>query len=180
MAVLLTSDVVDAGLISSAVGGGVCAGEFLFMIASTWGGHLKWKLVFVTVCLTAFISGVAGATENKATAAALATLGGVSVGGLELLCATLITIIIDDQSEMGCAIGVYGSIRSAAGVIASKLEPLHDLPSALTRKLLSCRLRCHPGQQSCFKYHKHRGARHHQSGTADIVGGGFDHCVVFG
>lgn len=120
VAVLLTSDVVDAGLVSSSVGGGVCAGEFVFMIISTWGGRLKWKLAVCCAGLTAFIGGVAGATGSKPTAAALATLGGVMVGGLELLCATLVTIVIHDQSEMGSAAGIYGSIRSAAGVIASR------------------------------------------------------------
>jgi hypothetical protein len=42
------------------------------------------------------------------------------VGVLEVFVSTAVTIVIDDQSEIGLAAGVFGSIRAAAGVLASK------------------------------------------------------------
>lgn len=42
------------------------------------------------------------------------------VGLLEVVVSTAITIVIDDQSEIGSGAGIYGSIRAAAGVMASK------------------------------------------------------------
>lgn len=49
------------------------------------------------------------------------------VGFLETVVSTAVTIVIDDQSEIGTGAGVYGSIRAAAGVLASKSDwPLRD------------------------------------------------------
>lgn len=45
---------------------------------------------------------------------------GFMVGLLELVVSGAVTIVIDDQSEIGTAAGVFGSIRAAAGVLASK------------------------------------------------------------
>lgn len=42
------------------------------------------------------------------------------VGLLEVAVSTAVTIVIDDQSEIGTASGVFGSIRAVSGVLASK------------------------------------------------------------
>lgn len=44
------------------------------------------------------------------------------VGLLEVVVSSAVTVVIDDQSEIGAAAGVFGSIRAAAGVLASKLH----------------------------------------------------------
>jgi hypothetical protein len=131
VATLFTTDVVRGGLISCAIGGGVCGGQFLGAWLAVPGGHLKYKLIFVNAGLLAFIGGLAGAGQNEAIASALATCGAIMVGMLEVTVSTIVTIVIDDQSEMGTAAGVFGSIRSAGGVLASKclvrLEANHIL-----------------------------------------------------
>jgi hypothetical protein len=81
---------------------------------------LKYKLIFMSCGLCAFVAGLAGATHSQAVGSALAVCGGFMVGLLEVIVSTAVTIVIDDQSEIGTAAGVFGSIRAAAGVLASK------------------------------------------------------------
>lgn len=123
VASLYTQDIVEGGLISCAIGGGVCCGQFIGSWIAVPGGRMKYKLMFVTAGLTAFTAGLAGCTENKAAGSACATLAGICVGVLEVMVSTTVTIVLDDQSEMGTGAGVFGSLRGAGGVLASKYYP---------------------------------------------------------
>jgi hypothetical protein len=121
---LYTTDIVQGGLISCSIGGGVCCGEFLGSLLAVPGGHLKYKLMFVTAGMVGFIGAVAAAGSDQAIGTALVTSGSIMVGFLEIVLATVVTIVVDDQSEMGTAAGVFGSLRSAGGVLASEFSPL--------------------------------------------------------
>lgn len=120
VASLYTTDPIEGGLVASCVGAGVCAGQFIGSWIAVPGGQMRLKLVFSAVGLCAFVAGLAGATDSKAAGSALAVCGGLMVGLLEVIVSTVVTIVIDDQSEIGTAAGVFGSIRAAAGVLASK------------------------------------------------------------
>lgn len=122
VAALFTTSITRAGLLSCALGGGVAVGQSGASALATWGGNMRWKLFFSVVACTAFTAGLAGA-KTETTASALAVLAAVFIGALESLAGVAVTIVIKDQTEVGTAAGVYGSIRSIAGVIASK-----DLP----------------------------------------------------
>lgn len=76
VATLFETDVVRGGLVSCAVGGGVCTGQFLGSWLAVPGGHLKFKLIFVTASMMAFLAGLAGATDSENTAVALAVIAG--------------------------------------------------------------------------------------------------------
>ncbi|KAK5022839.1 hypothetical protein LTR13_011403 [Exophiala sideris] len=128
---LITSDIVEAGLLSCAIGGGVGAGQFLGSLLASPGGHIRWKLIFSVVAFTAFSAGLAGA-KIRGTASALATLASVFIGALESLAVTMVTIVIPDQSELGAAGGAFGSIRSMGGVLATAI-----LSTVLTNKVTS-------------------------------------------
>jgi hypothetical protein len=119
---LFTTDIVYGGLLSTAIGGGTAAGQFRGSLIATPGGHMRWKLVIVMACLTAFVGGMAGAKQNQAVASALITLGSASLEAIEALAIGVVTIVIDDQKEMGVASGAFSSLRSVGGVIASKLS----------------------------------------------------------
>jgi hypothetical protein len=80
----------------------------------------RWKLFFSVVACTAFTAGLAGA-KTEATASALAVMSAFFIGALESLAGVAVTMVIKDQTEIGVAAGVYGSIRSLAGVLASRL-----------------------------------------------------------
>ena len=120
VATLYTTNVVRAGLVSSCVGGGVCAGQFIGSLIATPGGRFRFKLIFVSCGTCAFVGALAGTTRNQAMGEALAVCAGFMVGVLEVCVSTAVTIVIDDQSEIGMAAGVFGSIRAVAGVLASK------------------------------------------------------------
>ena len=120
VAALYTTDIVKAGLISCATGGGVCAGQFIGSFIAVPGGKLKIKLIVISAGLCAFTAALAGATHSQATGSALATCAGISIGMLEVIISTVVTIVLDDQSEMGTGAGVFGSLRGAGGVIASE------------------------------------------------------------
>lgn len=130
VAALYTVDIVRGGLIASCIGSGVCAGQFIGSWLAVPGGMLKYKLIFISCALCAFVAGLAGATNSEATGSALAVCGGFAVGFLEVIVSTAVTIVIDDQSEIGTAAGVFGSIRAAAGVLASEY-PDNGLPETL-------------------------------------------------
>lgn len=117
---LHTTDIVKGGLLSCAVVGGVCAGQFFGAWLAVPGGHLKLKMILATMGLTAFTAGLAAATDNQAVGSALAVCAGLMVGTLEVCVSTAVTIVLDDQSEMGTAAGVFGSLRGAGGVLASE------------------------------------------------------------
>ena len=119
VAVLFTSDIVKAGLLSCAIGGGVGAGQFTASLWATIGGNFRWKLFFSVCAFTAFTAGLAGA-KTQATASALAVCASYFIGALESLAGVGVTIAIRNQTELGAGVGVYGSIRSLMGVLASK------------------------------------------------------------
>ena len=76
VATLFEMDIVRSGLVSCALGGGVCAGQSIGSWLAVPGGHLKYKLIFVTGGMLAFLAGLAGATEHEGTAVALAVMAG--------------------------------------------------------------------------------------------------------
>lgn len=122
---LFTTDIVYGGLLSCAIGAGTCLGQFTGCLVATPGGLINYKLMLSAAMMCAFIGGIAGAGESKSIATALAVMGSFSVGLLESIGNGMVTIILDDQTEMGAAVGVYGSIRSAGGVLASASLILH-------------------------------------------------------
>lgn len=76
VATLFETDIVRGGLVSCAVGGGVCAGQVIGAVLAVPGGHLKWKMIFVSAGMMAFLAGIAGATDSETTATVLAVLAG--------------------------------------------------------------------------------------------------------
>ena len=123
VAALFTDNIVRAGLLSVAIGGGVALGQLGASIIATPGGNLRWKIFASVVVSTALTAGLAGA-KNESVASGLATVSSIGVGALESFAGVAVTIVIKDQTEIGTAAGVYGSIRSAAGVLASKWQSI--------------------------------------------------------
>lgn len=120
VAYLYTTDIVKGGLISTTIGAGVVSGQFFGSWIAVPGGFLKLKVVFYTVGLCAFTASLAGSTHSSKVGEALAYCTGLMIGLLEVTISTVVTIVIDDQSEIGTAAGVFGSIRGAAGVLGSE------------------------------------------------------------
>lgn len=115
------TDIIKQGLISTSIGAGLVAGQFFGSWIAVPGGMLKYKQIFYMAGLCAFTAGLAGSTTNENIGTAMAVLSGVFIGLLEVTVSTAVTIVIDDQSEIGTASGVFGSLRAAFGVLASTL-----------------------------------------------------------
>ena len=64
IATLFTSDIVKAGLLSVAIGGGVGLGQFGASVIATPGGNIRWKIFATVVACTAFAAGLAGAKKT--------------------------------------------------------------------------------------------------------------------
>lgn len=120
VAALFTTSITGAGLLSIAVGGGVALGQIGGSVVATPGGNLRWKVFAAVVISTTFTAALAGAM-NQATASAFAVIASVGIGALESFAGVAVTIVIKDQTEIGTAAGAYGSIRSAAGVVATAI-----------------------------------------------------------
>ena len=79
VASLYTIDPLEGGLVASCIGGGVCAGQFLGSWIAVPGGLLRFKLIFISCGLCAFVAALAGATHSQATGSALAVCAGLMV-----------------------------------------------------------------------------------------------------
>jgi len=120
VSMIFTSDLVYSGILTCTVLAGTVGGQMLGTATAVVGGHIKWKLVFACTAMTAFNGGMAGVGENKHLATALSFLGALMVGALEGYAIGLVTIVIDDQREIGAAAGVFGSLRTIGAVVSSK------------------------------------------------------------
>lgn len=57
--------------------------------------------------------------SNKNTVVALLVIGNYCVGWIEALTQTMVSIVLDDQQEIGVAVGISSSIRSGFSSIAT-------------------------------------------------------------
>lgn len=138
LGVLYSTDIMRVGWLSCAVGGGTLAGQVFGGMFAMRIGFLKWQMVFMAVMMTVFIGGLAAQiTETEAyvefpwgiypilisnsMSIAFATLSCFAVGYIELLAATAATFVIRNQKQMGTSNGIFGSIRSAGGVLATTI-----------------------------------------------------------
>ncbi|KAK4495960.1 hypothetical protein PRZ48_013228 [Zasmidium cellare] len=121
VAALFTTDPVRGGLLTCVIGGGVAAGQFSSSLWAKPGGNFRWKLFFSVVACTAFTAAMAGVKYNEHAASALMVLASFFIGALESLVGIAITFSVEDQSEIGVAVGVYASVRSAAGCLATSV-----------------------------------------------------------
>lgn len=129
---------MTVGWLSCAVGGGTLAGQVLGGLFAVRIGAIKYQMVLAACMMTAFIGGLAAQTPHNrqyvkhdhfvrltltkfSLSTAFATLGSFGVGYIEILAATAATFVIRNQRQMGTPNGIFGSIRSAGGVLATTI-----------------------------------------------------------
>ncbi|KAF2814751.1 MFS general substrate transporter [Mytilinidion resinicola] len=85
-------------------------------------GRQKWQLVACSIASCAMLGAAGCATpNNKNTIIGLLFVGCFFIGWLESVGLAMTGIVIDDQNEIGTAVDVAGSIRSAVSTVASTL-----------------------------------------------------------
>ncbi|KAL4861631.1 fungal trichothecene efflux pump [Aspergillus spectabilis] len=110
----------NVGFLSSLPGVGQMAGEVVGGILAVPLGYHRYQLVilfaiggiFLGCCATLDI-------DSRAMPAALITLTNFCLGWVEMIGMANSTILIEDQSEIGIAGGMGGSVRSAISAVAS-------------------------------------------------------------
>lgn len=115
-------DTITSAWYASLVGLFIIVGEVVGGVFGKSIGHLKWQCV-----ITIFISGVflgctATATpDTLGRAAAFVAIGTFMVGWAESLAITIVTISAWDQSKLGSASGLAGSIRFFISSLAATI-----------------------------------------------------------
>lgn len=119
---LYTSNQTYGSALSCIVGSCIVLGQIVGGMLSKWMGKQKWQLVVSTVIFTGLLGGVACATiDNKNTVIGLLIVGCFFVGWVESIGLAMASILIDDQSQIGTAVGIAGTVRSAISTIASTI-----------------------------------------------------------
>lgn len=119
---LYTSDRFYGSALSCVVGACIVMGQIIGGILSKWIGKQKWQLVVSTLAFTGLLGGVACATvDNQGTVTGLLITGCFFVGWVESIGLAMSGILIDDQSEIGAAVGIAGTVRSAVSSIAATI-----------------------------------------------------------
>ncbi|KAI1615939.1 fungal trichothecene efflux pump [Exophiala viscosa] len=122
LTVLYTTDTMKVGWLSCAVGGGTLSGQVIGGLIAMRIGHIKYQMIFAATIMSVFIGALAAQTkETVHLSSAFATLGCFGLGYVEILAATAATFVIKNQKQMGTPNGIFGSIRSAGGVLATTI-----------------------------------------------------------
>lgn len=119
---LYTGDRFYGSALSCIVGACIVMGQITGGVLSKCIGKQKWQLVVSTLAFTGFLGGVACATvDNKDTVTGLLITGCFFVGWVESIGLAMSGILIDDQSEIGAAVGIAGTVRSAVSSVAATI-----------------------------------------------------------
>lgn len=82
----------------------------------------KWQLVFFTIAQTALIGSLATVGLNdKAQAIATVVVGAATVTPPQLLSFTMLSLNLEDQNDIGIAVGLAGTFRLLGGAVATAI-----------------------------------------------------------
>lgn len=115
-----TSDKFYGSAVSSIVGACIVMGQIIGGLLSKQIGKQKWQLVFSSAAFAGLLGGVSCVTvDNRSTVIGLLIVGCFFCGWVESVGLAMASILVDDQSEIGTAVGVAGTVRSTVSTVAS-------------------------------------------------------------
>ena len=115
-------DVMKGAWLSSLVGLLIITGEVVGGFVAKYIMHIKWQIVITTLLGGIFFAVVATCTPDTMVAASVfVSLGVFFIGWTESLAITTVTLTADNQSELGSASGVAGSIRFLISSVAATI-----------------------------------------------------------
>lgn len=110
------------GWLSCIVPGAICLGQIVGGALAKWIGHTKYQTMFVITAGGSLLAGVAAATpENMDVAIGLLICGCFFIGWNESVTLVFAGMCITDQKEIGTAVGLAGSVRSAISTVATTI-----------------------------------------------------------
>ncbi|KAI4599583.1 hypothetical protein KJ359_002030 [Pestalotiopsis sp. 9143b] len=97
-------------------------GGFIVAFISSRVHREKWQLVFFMVAQTALIGSLASVgVADKAQAIVTIVLGAAMVTPPQLVSFTMLSLTLDDQNDIGIAVGLAGTFRLLGGAIATAI-----------------------------------------------------------
>jgi hypothetical protein len=98
----------------------IVGGQMIGGCLAAYIGKTKYQCIAVLTIGGAFLGAMASCTpDTKDRAIALMSVGCFFIGWNESVCMSNAGIEVDDQQEIGCAIGMAGSMRSAISAVCS-------------------------------------------------------------
>lgn len=84
--------------------------------------HEKWQLVFFMIAQTALIGSLASVgVHDKAQAIVTIVIGAAMVTPPQLISFTMLSLGLDDQRDIGIAVGLAGTFRLLGGAVATAI-----------------------------------------------------------
>jgi Fungal trichothecene efflux pump (TRI12) len=116
-----SAGIVEVGIQSAVVGGGVLLGQTCGGFALSYLPKVKWQTIFFTAAAASFIASLSSmdATSHARTIA-LGLLGCFTIGWVDNITFPGVTLIWEPQ-DIGAATGILGSIRALGGAVAQAL-----------------------------------------------------------
>ncbi|KAF3025854.1 hypothetical protein E8E14_014780 [Neopestalotiopsis sp. 37M] len=101
---------------------GTFLGGFIVAFISPRVHREKWQLVFFMIAQTALIGSLASVgVQDKAQAIVTIVLGAAMVTPPQLVSFTMLSLTLDDQNDIGIAVGLAGTFRLLGGAIATAI-----------------------------------------------------------
>ena len=116
------ADAMTNSVLASLMGLGICLGEVIGGSVAKKLGYIKWQCVGMVILSGVFIAATASSTpDTKVRASVFVFIGTIAVGWAESLAITTVTLTIWDQTRLGSASGLAGSIRFFISCISSTI-----------------------------------------------------------
>ncbi|KAB5530376.1 fungal trichothecene efflux pump [Coniochaeta sp. 2T2.1] len=110
------------GWISSIVPGCILLGQIVGGVLAKWIGHTRYQTMFVISVGGALLAAVAAAkTDSMGLVMGLLIVGCFFIGWNESVTLVFAGMCITDQKEIGTAVGLAGSVRSAISTFATTI-----------------------------------------------------------
>jgi hypothetical protein len=127
-------DVVQVGIASSLVGGGVLLGQVCGGMSLSYLPKVKWQAVIMSVIGASCIAALASmSATNYARSVVLGLIGVIAIGWVDNITFPGVTLLWGPQ-DIGAATGILGSIRALGGAVAQALY-VTILTNKLTKNL---------------------------------------------
>ncbi|CAI6084068.1 unnamed protein product [Clonostachys chloroleuca] len=88
----------------------------------SWLGHEKWQLVFFMVVQTALIGSLSSVgVDDRVQAIVTLIIGSAMVTAPQLVSFAMLSLGLEDQSDIGIAVGLAGTFRLLGGAVATAI-----------------------------------------------------------
>jgi hypothetical protein len=115
---LFTTDIMEVGWLSCAVGGGISLGEFLGGLGVRYIPRMKLQMIVAAALMAGTAAALAVSDVNtRKTSIGLMTTAAAAAGYIEALCLSSMALVWESE-DIGLVAGVLGSIRTAFGAVA--------------------------------------------------------------